>query len=388
MEWKSKMVVGLVVTGFDKGGLEQVVYNLYKGYQANNIKTYILCEKPELMGYFAGLLDDVRDFCIFEGKLEVFISFCYRKQITHLHYHYNTAFISLARQCGIKTIYTVHNLYTWFEEHDMMEYGKLIKQYDSIVAVSSIVKQYLCNRCKIRLDRVDVIANGVNVDELLHSCQLPYSLTREGLGLDNGDFIFAQIASFTPVKHQIGLIGVFEKLCSFNPKIKLLLIGNVLDEQYYKDFEDILNCSSVKNNIKIVPFFPHKYIGQFMRTVINVSLLCTLQEGCSNTILESIVCGVPLIITNIGNAQDLKMNSVEVVPCAYPDVYKLNSQSITYYSHQKYAANTDEIVKLATKMFENYETYHDYAYLNQQEIKKFDVSTMVAQYIKNMENIK
>ena len=52
------------------------------------------------------------------------------------------------------------------------------------------------------------------------------------------------------------------------------------------------------------------------------------------------------------------------------------------------AANTDEIVRLATKMFENYETYHDYAYLNQQEIKKFDVSTMVAQYIKNMENIK
>ena len=33
----SDMAIGLVTTSFDKGGLEQVIFNLYEGYKANGI---------------------------------------------------------------------------------------------------------------------------------------------------------------------------------------------------------------------------------------------------------------------------------------------------------------------------------------------------------------
>lgn len=382
------MIIGLVVTGFDKGGLEQVVFNLYKGYQKKGIQTYILCDKPELMGYFATMLYDIRDFCVFNGNMEMFISFCFKKRITHLHYHYNTSFIELARMCGIRTMYTIHNVYTWFDHNTITEYANTISKCDSLIAVSSFVKTYFCERGEVRSDNVEVIPNGVDTAELFAPCKLPFKLTRNGLGLDNDNFVFAQIASFTPVKHQIGLIGAFELICKKNPKAILLFVGNVLDDSYYHDFANVLEASSAKSNIRIIPYFEHKYIGEFLRTVVNVSILATLQEGCSNTVLESVICGSPLIVTDVGNARDLQCDSVEIVNRPYNNLYELNNELINKLSHQKYTSNIDEIVEKSLQMIDNYMDFKEKAKRNQAQIEFMDINHMVNNYITRLESIK
>lgn len=339
------MVVGLVTTGFDKGGLEQVVFNLYKNYRDAGVKAYILCQDGNAMGSFADKLYDVRDFCIFEDSVEVFLAYCYRKRITHLHYHHNTCFIEQARECGIQTIYTIHNAYTWFDDVAMNRWCAMVDKCDSIVAVSSFAKDYFCARSDIRPDRVQVIPNGIDLLELDSPSVLPQRLTKAGLGLGEGDLVFAQAASFSPYKHQIGLIGVMEQVIRKDPRVKLLLVGNVLDDEYHAAFLNALNTSPAKDHIITINYFDHKYMGGFLRQTVDIAVLATLQEGCSNYVLEAMACKTPMILTKVGNAEDIKDAAVLVEEPAFSEIGTLSIEKIMKLSLQKKGKNTDALAQ-------------------------------------------
>ncbi len=373
--------IGLVVTGFDKGGLEQVVYNLYREYKKNGINAYILCEQENQAGYFIGLLDDVRDFCIFNGDFVEFISYCYKKKITHLHYHYNTCFIEEASKCGIKTIYTMHNVYTWFNDNDIAYRAEKLRYCDEIVAVSTLVKEYFCDRSALPKEFVKVITNGIEIERNDEEIILPKEISREGLEINEGEVVFAQLASFTPVKHQIGLIGVMEEIIRQNSSIKLLLVGNVLDQEYYDCFLRELEKSPAKKNIKIIPYFEHKYVSTFLHKVVDCALLATLQEGCSNFVIEAICSEVPMIVTNVGNAQDVKQIISHVVPAAYDENKRVVMSELSAISISKKNSNTNDIVNAMLDVASNLEKYKKKAKISTDERQKFSSEFMAKKYI-------
>lgn len=373
-------VVGLVVTGFDKGGLEQVVYNLYTGYRTHGIVAYILCEKPDSVGYFATRLYDIRDIHIFDGDTDRFLSFCYRKRITHLHYHYNTFFIEQAKQYGIRTIYTIHNTYIWFDDYTMLSRGYQLKAADVIVAVSSSVRDYFCARAQVDSRLVKIIPNGIDFDDL-DGEELPCELTRESMGLSKDDIVIGFIASFFPSKAQIGIIHVMERIAARNSRIHMLLIGNVGDQSYYDEFLRRYNVSSVKKNLHIIPFFPHEYMGAFLRKTIDIFTLPTLYEGCSNAVLEAIYCGKPAVITNVGNAMDIEGASVKVVSPAYRNLQSLNMEDLLRISKTRIMRNASELVDAYIDVADHLEAYTSQAALYAQNTEHLSREQMVDQYV-------
>lgn len=383
----NELVIGLVVNSFDKGGLEQVVYNLYCEYRKRGIPAYILIENSCGAGYFTSRLFSLQDFCIF-NNFDTFIAFCYRNKITHLHYHYNTSYIEQARQCGIKTLYTLHNVYTWFDDERMKNYAWTLSHCDKVVAVSSLVKEYFSQRSGMRNDRISVVSNGTDVNELLASPKLPQDLTRRALGLKDSDIVFAQIASFTPVKHQIGLIGVMERVRKQHPNVKLLLVGNVIDQQYYIDFSNALKKSTARDCIIEVPFFDHKYMGQFLRETVDVCVLATLQEGCSNSVLEAQICGKPQIITEVGNAKDICTDGVIIVPPAFRNLFELRIQDTERISREKNAENRDAISNAFEKMILHLNEYKKAAKSYSKIASSLDTQQMADKYIKIMVEMK
>lgn len=383
----SDMAIGLVTTSFDKGGLEQVIFNLYEGYKASGIPTYILCEKGSQMGYFASMLHDVRDFWIFENDFETFIAFCYRKKITHLHYHYNTSFIEKARNCGIRTIYTLHNVYTWFSDDMIKDYGKKLQQCDEIVAVSSLVKDYFCRRAGIREDMVTVIPNGIDISEITCKQELPLKLTREGLRIKENDIVFAQVASFTSVKHQIGLIGVMERVLQEQQNIKLLLVGNVIEEDYYNKFSDALEKSPARDHIIPVDFFAHKYMGEFLRKTVDIAVLATLQEGCSNFVLEAVACEKPTILTNVGNASDVKSKSVIVIPPDYDNICEESIESLVQKASQKKGRNTQMLANAFFQAVRNLDAMRQSAQITETQRNELGTWKMVESYLALLKEI-
>jgi len=310
------MGIALVVNSFDKGGLEQVVLNLYLGYRQKGLDACILSQSRHV-GAMAKKLRDPEDIFIFDGNEDAFFRYCEERNINTLHYHYNTFKMSEAKKKGFKTLYTMHNVYVWMSAPEIRAYSEKLADARKIVPVSSFVERYYLARTGADRGNIHTIPNGIDFGELDGEYD-DFSVSRESLGFSDKDIVLAEIASFHPAKHQVGMIGVMEKLYEDRPEIKLLLVGNEGDKGYYNYFEKILANSPAKENITVIPYFDHKYMGQFLRHDVDIFTLPTLYEGCSNAVLEAAYCAKPMVLTDVGNAADFKdTGSCEVVRAAY-----------------------------------------------------------------------
>lgn len=378
--------IALVVNSFDRGGLEQVVLNLYLGYKKMGWNAYILSMTRDV-GKMAEKLLDLRDFYIFDSDEDRMLRFCWQKKIGILHYHYNIFMLKGARLMGFKVLYTMHNVYTWMSQPEILAYSQRLARAHRIIPVSSFVEKYYLARTGATSQNVHTILNGVDFEELNGEYEfLP--VTRESLGFSKREVVVAEIASFHRAKHQIGMIGVMEKLQIENPEIKLLLVGNEGDEIYYETFERVLARSPAKENITVVPYFDHQYMGQFLREVVDIFILPTLQEGCSNAVLEAIYCAKPMVLTDVGNVGDVKdVTASEVVPAAYENILELTSAGIVEISDRRRNPNTealaDAIVKISSHL-DDYKIQADRAAICAEQ---YSTAHMVDQYVEVIQSL-
>lgn len=379
-----KPVIGIVVTTFDKGGLEQVVLKLYLGYKKEGYQVYMLCQE-NILGIMAEEISEGELF-VFNNDLNLFLDYLYEKHITVLHYHYNTFGCSEAKARGVHAIYTMHNVYTWKSNDEILEYSKMLNNMDKVVPVSNFVKKYYLARTSAREDNLQVIYNGIDFDELSTDC-VPDYLTRTALKLSDKDIVIAFVASFYPVKYQIGMIGVMEELIEKYPGAKLLFVGN-RENGYYQDFFEIYTTSSAKANMQVVPYFEHKYMGAFLRQTVDIFTLPTLQEGCSNAVLEAIYCDKPMILTNVGNAMDIDyLDYCEVVPAAYKDIVTTTNAEMLQISLRKDSANKKALITAFSKVIDDLDNYKLNAKISADKKKMFSTELMVQQYIDIIKNI-
>lgn len=377
--------IGLVVTSFDRGGLEQVVFNLYTSYRKQNKRCYILCEEDKI-GHFVGKIISPTDIYFYRKNPDLFLSYCERKNIKWLHYHYNTFLIDEMQKRGIRTIYTLHNVYTWLNDKEIVERSKKINSADLVVAVSMYIKDYYCKRTSTHRKHVHVIQNGINTEEL-DNLSLDSMFTRVGLGILHTDICLAFVASFHEVKHQMGMIGVMEKLIGNHPNVKLFFVGNIGHEEYYNSVKEAWTNSPAKGNIFHLPFIDHSQIGEFLRKTVDVFILPTIQEGCSNAVIEALYAGVPILMTDVGNAKDIFMyESVTVVSPTYEDLYELGQSEISHLCMQKNNRNTDEIVGKLSYIIDNLEEFKKAASeISLLQGKNLDSDTMAINYLKLMD---
>lgn len=372
-----KPVIGIVVTTFDKGGLEQVVLKLYLGYKQQGYQVYMLCQE-NIIGVMGNEIADGELF-VFDSNLKLFLHYLYEKNITLLHYHYNTFGCIEAKARGVHAIYTMHNVYTWKSDAEIMEYSKILNNMDKVLPVSNFVKNYYLSRTGANND-LYVIYNGIDFDEISND-YLPDYLTRRALKLGNEDIVIAFVASFYPVKYQIGMIGVMEKLVIRYPDVKLLFVGNS-ENEYYQEFLKSYSDSSAKANMQVVPYFEHKYMGAFLRQIVDIFTLPTLQEGCSNAVLEAIYRDKPMVLTDVGNAMDINyLDYCEVVPAAYKNIVNTSNAEILQISLQKDSVNKRHLVEAFSKIIENLDKYKQDAKISGDMKKRFGTELMVQQYI-------
>lgn len=373
-----KPIIGIVVTTFDKGGLEQVVLNLYLGYKKQGYQVYMLCQE-NILGIMAQQVEE-GELVVFQSDLETFLNFLYEKNITLLHYHYNVFGCKEAKERGVHTIYTMHNVYTWKSDSEILEYSEILGGMDKIIPVSNLVRNYYIARTGVSENNLHVIYNGIDFRELAEN-NLPDFLSRKSLGLTESDVVIAFVASFYPVKYQIGMIGVMEKLIKRNPHVKLLYVGNS-ENGYYQEFLKEYNSSEAKANIQVVPYFEHRYMGAFLRQTVDIFTLPTLQEGCSNAVLEAIYCDKPMVLTNVGNAMDVNyLKSCEVVPAAYKDVVSTSNEQMLQLSVHKDSANQKELLDAFNKVIDNLEKYKQEACISADEKKVYETEFMIQQYL-------
>ena len=169
-------------------------------------------------------------------------------------------------------------------------------------AVSNDLARWLLDGVGIKSDRVTQIYNGVDSDKFR-----PRLSKRDRMGpsgwLAANSFVVGTVGRMQTVKDQVTLVRAFLHLIQTHPeardRLRLIMIG---DGPLRDDSQKLLQAASAET----LAWLPGERtdIPEVMRAM-DLFVLPSIAEGISNTILEAMASGLPVIATNVGGNPEL-----------------------------------------------------------------------------------
>lgn len=167
-----------------------------------------------------------------------------------------------------------------------------------------------------------VIYNGVDTQRFHPTDR---SVCRARLGLPESDFVIGMFASFKRQKNHPLLIAAMEKVVRQVPHARLLLVGDSIEggfrdtDKYKREVTHVLAQSAVGARLVMLG---RRRDPEDIYPACDVTVLPSLHEGMPNVALESMACGVPVVVTDVSDNSQIVRDGVDgfVVPSGDEDV--------------------------------------------------------------------
>jgi sugar transferase (PEP-CTERM/EpsH1 system associated) len=179
------------------------------------------------------------------------------------------------------------------------------------VAVSRDLGRWLREDVRVPAAKVSTIYNGVDLARFSGSSRLE---ARETLGLSPETPVVCTVGRLDPVKDQAGLVRAFAGLLSVHPEAVLLIAG---DGPCRDDLTRVVAELGVARNVRL--------LGECrdvpsVLAATNLFVLPSIAEGMSNTLLEAMAAGLPVVATRVGGNPELVDDGVtgRLVPSRDP----------------------------------------------------------------------
>jgi len=188
------------------------------------------------------------------------------------------------------------------------------------VAVSEDISKWLHHSAGIRSDKITKIINGVDTDKFRPECQ---GTLRAKSGLKD-EVVVGTVGRLDPIKRQDLLLQAFSRLDHSKYKLKLMIIG---DGPKRAQLESLKKRLAYSERIKLLGECDDVHE---LYNLMDIFVLPSRNEGISNTILEAMASGLPVIATSVGGNPELVTDGKTglLIP---PDSEEFIQHSITYY---------------------------------------------------------
>ncbi len=193
-------------------------------------------------------------------------------------------------------------------------YRPFVSQY---VALSGDLSDYLTGPVRVPQDQVVRLCNGVDIERFHPAHAVPEPIPGCPFNADD-HWLIGTVGRMQHVKDQTTLMRAFIELLRLQPALKetirLALVG---DGPLRADCRQLLELAGIVE----LAWMPGERddVPQVMRG-LNCFVLPSLAEGISNTILEAMACGLPVLATSVGGNGELVVAGItgEIVPAADP----------------------------------------------------------------------
>ena len=190
-------------------------------------------------------------------------------------------------------------------------YRPFVSRY---IALSNDLKDYLCDAVGVRTDRVSQIYNGV--DTALFTPAVGGRAPIDGCPFTDANlWLVGTVGRMEEVKDHLTLAQAFvaaQRADSQGRRLRLVIVG---DGATRKAAEDALTAAGMRD----LAWLPGERadIPAAMRG-LDCFVLPSLAEGISNTILEAMASGLPVVATSVGGNPELVLDGVSgrLVPAA------------------------------------------------------------------------
>jgi sugar transferase (PEP-CTERM/EpsH1 system associated) len=170
------------------------------------------------------------------------------------------------------------------------------------IAVSSELAAWLTNAVGVRPDRVSRICNGVNIERFQPAIGSQPRFGPKGFA-SSTNIVLGTVGRMEAVKDPLTLVRAFVQLVTTDGnarnQLRLVVIG---DGTLRSEALRLVSAGGAET----LSWFPGERddIPEMLQG-LDLFLLPSLREGISNTILEAMATGLPVIATNVGGNPEL-----------------------------------------------------------------------------------
>jgi sugar transferase (PEP-CTERM/EpsH1 system associated) len=170
------------------------------------------------------------------------------------------------------------------------------------IGVSKDLATWLVDTIGVRPDRVAQVYNGVDSTRFAPRCG-PRPELVPGPFAAAGTVLIGTVGRMHPVKDPLTLVRAFVRLLDTQPglreTLRLVMVG---DGPLRGEAQQLLRAG----NAEQLAWLPgeRRDVPHVMRA-LDVFVLPSLREGTSNTILEAMACGLPVVATGVGGNTEL-----------------------------------------------------------------------------------
>jgi glycosyltransferase involved in cell wall biosynthesis len=182
--------------------------------------------------------------------------------------------------------------------HEHAWYGLTRRQPDRVICVSDAVRDLVLQREKLPPSRVEVVHNGIRFSEPPPDPRMD-ELRRE-MGIRPDSPVVLMVANYDrPVKGVAHFLDSIPLIRRELPGTRFVLIGHGRREAEFRRKAEALGIEDVL----LMPGF-REDVDRFY-ALADLSVLTSLSEGLSITILESMRHGVPVVVTDVGGNPEI-----------------------------------------------------------------------------------
>lgn len=313
MQDDKKVLIAHVIYKLDFGGLENGLVNLINRMPSDRFKHAIIC-LTDYTDFSRKLKTKVQLFSLHkkEGK-DIGLYFklfkLFKKLKPDIVHTRNLAALEAllpAFLAGVKgRIHGEHGRDVHDLDGSSVKYRLLRRLFcpivDKYIPLSDELEHYLLAKIYVSPRKIVHICNGVDLEKFYPSDSKDSVLPENFLGPDI--IIIGTIGRMESVKDQETLARAFIEVISKSPdmrqRLRLVMIGDGSLRGHVKAILDNAGCAEIA-------WLPgaRNDIPEVLRT-IDIFVLPSRAEGISNTILEAMATGVPVVATDVGGNSEL-----------------------------------------------------------------------------------
>ncbi len=197
----------------------------------------------------------------------------------------------------------------------------LLRHVHHIVTVSDDIRQWLIDKVALPPLSISTIRNGVDTDIF---CPAEDKKTaKRNLGFEPETILIGAVGRLDPVKNYHMLLKALELQKSSPGEFAVAVVG---DGPQRADLEQF----AVSHGLKHTHFLGTKSdIPRYLQA-FDIFVQTSLAEGISNSILEAMACGLPIIATRVGGNSEILEDNRTATLVAPDDAMELARQIQSY----------------------------------------------------------
>lgn len=220
--------------------------------------------------------------------------------------HHNAVFWGAvaSRAGGLESrVLSLHSTGLWGKKRSLNITDRLVlDSYEKVVALSSKHADYLVDNEGVRSERIEVINNGVDVEEFSPVGSVDEKINlRRGLSIPEDSVVVAIVAALRPEKNHLMFLDAASRLMEKRKNMYFLIVGDGPEM-------DKLSRESVNRKMEgHISFLGVRTDVAEILKCVDISVLCSypVVETFPVTVLEAMASGLPVVSTDVGSVSEI-----------------------------------------------------------------------------------